>query len=278
MRRQLVRDHPMIPDYRIGLARSLKVLGLLYCGAGRSKEARDLFRDSRENWEKLAHDYPEVTDFQVGLGGIYSSLGLLAIQLGEDQTALDWLNRSVKILESVLEKEPREFFARSYLKDAYDRRVRALCNLHQYAEACRDLDQILKLEGAKSDAWRLLHADALVRMSQYRPAMAEVDELASRQALSNTDLYNLACVCSLCSAAVCRDGTLSKTEQDHQADQYAVRAIEFLRKARAAGFFKSAAAVEEMRKDKDLDAVRERRDFQELFPEQRPKEAPKGAR
>jgi tetratricopeptide (TPR) repeat protein len=277
MRRQLVRDHPMIPDYQIGLARSLKVLGLLYCGTGRSKEARDLFRDSREIWEKLARDYPEVTDFQVGQGGIYSSLGLLAIQLGEDQTALGWLNRSVKILKAILENEPREFFARSYLKEAYDRRARALCNSRQYAQACQDLDQVQKLEGVKSDAWRMLHAEVLVRMGQYRPAMAEVDELGSRQSLSNTNLYNLACLCSLCSAASRRDTTLSKAEQDRQADQYAVRAIEFLKKAAAAGLFKSAVAVEEMRKDKDLDAVRERQDFQELISMAQPKKKAQAA-
>jgi hypothetical protein len=54
-------------------------------------------------------------------------------------------------------------------------------------------------------------------------------------------------------------------ECEKRAEQYAERALDFLKKAKAAGFF-TPEAIDEMRKDKDLDAVRERRDFRELFP------------
>ena len=108
-------------------------------------------------------------------------------------------------------------------------------------------------------------------LAKFNHAGINVDALAAQPSMSANNLYNLACVCSLCSVAVRRDAQLTKTEQDRRAEQYAVRAIEFLKKAKAAGFFKSVAQVEEMRKNIDLEALRERQDFREWFLKLQPK-------
>jgi hypothetical protein len=115
-------------------------------------------------------------------------------------------------------------------------------------------------------------------MGQHGPAMSEVDALAVRPSMSAADLYNLACVCSLCSGAARRDAQLTKAERDRRADPYAARAVEFLKKAKDAGFFKSAAAVENMKKDNDLDALHGRKDFQTLLLSLEPKSQPRGPR
>jgi serine/threonine protein kinase/tetratricopeptide (TPR) repeat protein len=275
---QLIRDHPNIPYYRATLATALNNLGiLLYSDTERQKEASILLGESRSIREQLVHDNPNVITFRVELSRSYSTLGGLENDQGKNQAALDWLDQSVQTLESVLKQEPRQTDARRYLNGAYNRRVSVLNQLGRFADALRDLDRLLELaEGVKSDSWRLGCADTLARMGRHASAMTEVDKLDSQPSLSALYLYNLACVCSLCSAAARRDTALAKAEQDNRAEQYAARAIEFLKKARTAGYFKSAAAMEGMRKDKDLDAVRQRPDFQELFPTRRPKDKPKG--
>jgi tetratricopeptide (TPR) repeat protein len=254
-------------------------LGNLFCDTGQPKEASAPLGECRTIREQLVHDYPDVTDFRVSLGKSYSNLGLMEMIQGRHQAALEWLDQSVRMLEDVRKKEPRQTFARQFLNEAYQRRVTPLSQLGRYADALRDLDRLLELAGGvKTDPWRLLRAESLARMGQHRPAMTEVEALATRQSLSANNLYNLACICSLCSAAVRQDDILAKAEQVSRADQYATRAIKFLIKAKAADLFKSPAEIEKMRKDKDLEALRERRDFQELFPMPRSKEQPKESR
>jgi len=268
LRKQLIRDYPTIPDYRVALARTLNNLGNLFCETGRPKEASAPLGESRSIREQLVHDYPDVTDFRVSLGNSHSNLGLMEMVQGKHQAALDWLDRAVRMLEAVLKKEPRQTFARKFLNEAYHRRVTTLSQLGRHADAQRDLGRLLELDGGvKKDPWRLLRAESLARMGQHGPAITEVDVLAARKSMSANNLYNLACICSLCSAAVRRDTQLNKAEQNQKADQYAALAIDFLKKAKAAGFFKPADVIEDVRKDKDLDALRQRRDFQELFPE-----------
>jgi serine/threonine-protein kinase len=278
LREQLVRDYPDVPDYQVGLGRTQHMLGLLLCSTGRPAQAGIPLSDARKSQEKLARDYPTVTRFRVSLGNTYSSLGLMEALQGKRQTALDWYEQAVRTLEAVLKQEPRQTLARRFLNAAYGRRVETLAQLGRHEDALRDLDRVLQLaDGVRSDSWRLLHAITLARLGQHAPAMAEADALADRPATSADTLYNLACVCALCSATVLRDGQMAKPEQNQRAEQCAARAVELLKKAAAAGFFKTEAEIEQMQKDKDLEPLRRRRDFQEWFESLRPKDQSKGS-
>ncbi len=241
LREQLARKYPTIPDYQFALSGTYNNLAFLFRDTGRTKEAIVPLGKARENLEKLVHDYPAVIRFRVRLANTYSSLGQIESLKGGHWAALEWFDQSVRMLEAVLKQEPRQTEARRFLDNAYERR-----------------------------------AVTLAQMGRHVSAMDSVNELASRSSLSAVNLYNLACICSLCSAAVRRDIQLNKAEQHQKADQYATRAIDFLKQAKAAGFFKLATAMEEMRKDKDLDALRQRRDFQELMLSLEAKKPPMG--
>ena len=56
-------------------------------------------------------------------------------------------------------------------------------------------------------------------------------------------------------------------EQDHSGlrEKYAIRAVELLRQANAAGHFKTETEIEHLRTDADLAALRDREDFKELI-------------
>jgi hypothetical protein len=97
--------------------------------------------------------------------------------------------------------------------------------------------------------------------------MAEVNELAKSDKLSEGDLYKLACAASLASAVVRKDTQLPQAEQTRLAEQYAVRAVELLRQACDAGYVKNAGGIAHLKKDPDLGALRARPDYQKLLAE-----------
>jgi serine/threonine protein kinase len=265
VREQLARDYPKIPDYSFSLSMTQYNLAFLFRVDGRLKQASAVLGKAHEIQNKLVEDYPAVIRYSVHLGKTCRGLGLLDLLQGKYQPALGWFDKSVQMLEAVLKQEPRQREARPSLNEAYKLRVETLTRLERYADALADLDRLLELAGGeKSDSLRLLRAVILARMGQHGSAMTEADKLFGEASMSPNMLYDLACLCSLCSAAIRRHTGISKAQQDSQAEQYAVRAVELLKKARAAGFF-TPAAIEEMRKDKDLDVLRQRPDFQELL-------------
>jgi hypothetical protein len=77
----------------------------------------------------------------------------------------------------------------------------------------------------------------------------------------------LACAYSLSVDAVRRDANLPAAKRDALAEQYADQALALLAKANAAGFFKTPANLEELKKDKDLDSLRSFDKFKKLLKE-----------
>ncbi len=214
-------------------------LGQCLAETGQSQQGATLLRTACKCLEKLVDEHPTSSQPRVSLGNTYSALGQLESQQGNQQAALHCYDKAVQNLQAVLKSDPRQTFARKDLHEAYQKRMLALARMGRHASAMRD-----------------------------------VESLGGQKVVSASDLYNLACVCSLCSVAVRCDAQLAKTEQDRRAEQYTAHAVEFLKKAKAAGFFQSAARIEEMRKDKDLDALRGRQDFQALMLSLQPKGIP----
>jgi hypothetical protein len=90
---------------------------------------------------------------------------------------------------------------------------------------------------------------------------------AKDKAVSAPELYDMARVYSLAVAAVGQDTKLSPADRNKAAEHYAVRAIDLLTKAEAAGFFKTPAKLADMKKDTDIDPLRDREDFKKQLAE-----------
>jgi hypothetical protein len=80
-------------------------------------------------------------------------------------------------------------------------------------------------------------------------------------------LFNLACVYSFCCRNVRGEEKIPAADRERLAENYAVQAIQLLRKAAAAGLFKSPAYLEHLRQDIELAPIRSRSDFQNLLRE-----------
>jgi hypothetical protein len=108
---------------------------------------------------------------------------------------------------------------------------------------------------AAADRPAVLNAviQAHVRRKAPDRAVAAAEELA-RNSKQTGDVYNAACGVALC---------VPLADTAEHAEQYAARAVVLLRQAVAAGY-KDAA---HMKKDPDLDALRDRDDFKALLKE-----------
>ncbi|HEV3259982.1 MAG TPA: serine/threonine-protein kinase [Gemmataceae bacterium] len=266
LREQLVRDHPGDPAYQDDVATSHSNLGLVYVATGRHAEAEQAFRKAIRVRERLAREQPQDTEFSVGLAACYGNLANVIGDRGRAAEALGWYARAIPLLEGAVARAPGLLVARRYLQNVRWGRAKALAGLGRHREALADWDEASKLDDGQGLAQlQLGRADALARLGEHGQAVAVARTLLGKARLAAGDLYNLACVYSLASAASRRDGRLPPKEQGLLAEQYARDAIEVLKEAQTAGFFSSADNLELAMKDNDLDALHGREDFKTLL-------------
>jgi len=187
---------------------------------------------------------------------MYCNLGKLIGDRGQLQASLDWYGNAIAILEPILGKNRRLAKARENLGNSYFNRALALAQLHRYADSLKDWDRAIELhEGPKRLTIRSLRALALAGVGDHVQATREADEVAAAKEATGPLLHDIACVFSLASRAVKDDAKLKES--------YATRAVELLQQAVQKGY----QDVAHMKKDTDLDPLRQREDFQKLIRE-----------
>jgi serine/threonine protein kinase/Flp pilus assembly protein TadD len=260
LREKLTHEFPSVPPYRRELASSQNNLGVLLKSLGKGIEAEQACRQAIALLEKLARDFPGAPIYRQELAGSYGNIGNLLRDRGQPQAALDWYGKAIPLLQSILAQEARVIVAQQFLRDAHWNRARALVQLDRHAEAAHDWQRAAELDDGRGRSFfRLQHSAALAHTGEHRAAIKTVEEvLASSDPKGKTPpsgplLYDAACVYALSAAAVKDDAKLR--------EQYAVRALDLLRQAKTAGFFKDPKQIEHFKKDSDLNALRQRDDY-----------------
>jgi serine/threonine-protein kinase len=256
LQEQLAQAHPEVTKYQADLAATYNNLGALQDESGRRAEAERSYGEALRLYEQLAKGHPDVPSYRLELGGTYVNLGNLQRDSGQAGAALDSYAQGMEALQAALAKDPKHAEARLYLRNAHWGRADALTRLARHAEAAQDWDRALELDaGPARPFFRLQRAVSLTHAGDHAQAVSEADALAQAKDVNAPTLYDLACVCSLSSAAVKNDAKL--------ADRYAARAVELLREAVAKGF----KDIEHLKKDTDLDPLRGRDDYRKLLKE-----------
>jgi serine/threonine protein kinase len=252
----LTREYPAIANYQQFLANSQHTLGLVYKSTRRWAEAEAAYHRALAVRERLVRKHPDGLDNAVGLGGIFCDLGNLLSQRNQPEPALAWYAKAIRTLEEVPQRHPRRAKARLFLRNARSGRAQALGALGRHGLALADWDQAVALaEEPAREELRAERACTLAHLGKHVKATTEAEELAGKKQASGNLLYNAACVYGLSAAAVKDDIPLR--------ERYAARAVELLRQATQKGY----RDLDHMKRDSDLDALRARRDFQELLTE-----------
>jgi hypothetical protein len=133
-------------------------------------------------------------------------------------------------------------------------------------EAQRQRDQAREEYDEAQRQLRAFRAAASARAGEHALAAAEAKSLEEHATMAETR-YRVACLYSLCAAAVRADAQLPLARRDELAERYAAAAVALLRQAAATGYFKSPKEIKDLKEEKDLAAVRDRDDFKKLLAE-----------
>jgi tetratricopeptide (TPR) repeat protein len=233
---------------------------------GRRAEAKAAYRRALKLQEKLAAEHPAVPQYRLDLAGSYVNFGSLLREQGQTQAPLDWYAKALPLLQTLLAKDARLATARIYLRNAHWGRAQVLAQLGRPAESAKDWQQAAELDdGRMRPYFRLQQSFALARAGEHRKAVGAVEEVleSSTQGAnaprSGALLFDAACIYALSASAVTDDAKLR--------EHYAVRAIALLHQARQGGFFKDPKQLDNVRKDPDLNALRQREDFKKFLAE-----------
>jgi tetratricopeptide (TPR) repeat protein len=205
-----------------------RAIGSLHEQAGRLAEARASYENAEAIGERSANLQPSPRTILLELSYVYDSWGDLALRAGDKGQALAKCERTRELALALIRANPSvpEYRSRN-------------------ADAVRRIGVVLRASGRPGDA-----------ISHYRQSLAELERI---QKPTPTDLYDMACCCSLISGAATDAGS-GMTAAEGRAE--AERAVAGVRRAVAAGYYNIPWIREG---DSDMAPLRSRRDFRLLM-------------
>jgi tetratricopeptide (TPR) repeat protein len=235
-RERTVKEWPEPWHGPMALAEDLIQLGRTYQGSHQAERARAAYQRAAGFLEALRAEKPGWMVFLTPLGQVQALQAQLAEDGGQPQEAVGHLDGAIPLLETVLQTEPDHPDARAFLFMACLGRARALVRLGRAGAALADCER----------------AAALGRERDGRPAAP---------VFRGKDLYELACVHALAVPAAQAQETRSANDRAARAEEHGRQAVDLLRQAQSQGYFQMQKAIEHLRTDADLDAVRRRPEF-----------------
>jgi serine/threonine-protein kinase len=224
----LAAEFPAVPEYRHELAATQANLCLPLMNAGRRKEAEAALRDARDIQKGLAADFPAVPLYQAELANTMEGLAELALARKDTAAARRLLEEARPHLQRALDANPRQPYFRGAFCENRQLLAKVLLELGEHAGAAE----------AAADLARVA----------YEPA---------------GDAFKAAGFLSRCIPLAAKDTQLPEARRMELAKSYGDRALAALRQAVARGY----KDADHLKKDKDLDPLRGRDDFQKLLAE-----------
>jgi tetratricopeptide (TPR) repeat protein len=202
--------------------------GILLRDTGRVKEAEQEYDQAVSIYRQLAADFPNKPDLRNSLAGTCVNLANLLQKQGNSAAAKRFLLEGSPHHLAALKANPRNPTYRQF----YHSYLNALTLAH--AGLLEQADAVCAAEACRDLGW-----DA--------PA----------------DAYNAACFLSQCIPIVAQHAKLDEKQREEVAQFYGDAAMKLLRDAVSKGF----KNVAHMKKDTDLDPLRQREDFKKLIAE-----------
>jgi tetratricopeptide (TPR) repeat protein len=244
------------PAHRQSLAQCYDQLAVLYRARSQRPDAVDSSQQATLLADKLVLGSPGVMDYVQTLGSCACNLGHLLREAGRPEDALASYAKAITALEPAAAREPSVVLLQQFLRNAHAGRAQALAMLGRHAEAVKDWARAVDYERGPQRSWfQINHAGALVRAGAIVDAITEVNELAARGDGPVGLYYDAACICALASTRV--------KDDDARAEEYAARAVAFLRQAVAKGYDN----VNHLTQDADLASLRTRPDYRQVVAE-----------
>jgi tetratricopeptide (TPR) repeat protein len=247
----IAKEFPSVPDYRFELAGSQRdyaqSLGYLH----RKIEAEEQFANAIKTNERLIADQPSNLRFQHSQGITFSKFGDLLIDHNQPTEALTRFGQAIQILTMAYVQDRQVTLTKRALCQAHENRALALDQLVRHADALADWDKVLELcEPEMEHIHRSQRADSRLRSGNVEFAIGEVAELAKVDSRNPNHWFRFAKLFAIASDKI----------PGHK-EEYALRAIELLKKAIGLGF----SDLTQITEDQDLALLNTREDFQQVL-------------
>lgn len=268
IREKLSKVNPEKVEYQRYLATAHNNLAVMFEGANRLPEAEGEYLKAIAAYERLARDHPDQVNCVAGVGNANSNLAGVLLLMGKKKEGRERLTLGARLLEEVSRRFPQHTETKLFLGGAYLNRADLAGLEKRHADALTDLDRAIPLLSGHQyqRLAKLKHAECLARLADHSRATAEVAAIIREGPTIGTSgqgdlFYNAACVHALAAAAVSKEQGRPPSEREVTAECYATSAVALLARARDSGYFQDPSALQELRKNPDLDPLRPRDDF-----------------
>jgi serine/threonine protein kinase/tetratricopeptide (TPR) repeat protein len=276
IRRQLAADFPSQPGFRKDLAGSHINRGNLLRNMGRPKDAEKDYDQALTIQNHLCLDFPNQRDFRRDLAMSHNNRGnLLVVEKRVPEAEKDF-QEALSIRQHLVADFADQPDLRSELAGTYGNLGHLYLEQGKWSAAKRLLmeGRPHHFEALKANprhpTYRRFYRNDLGVMTVVHAGLLEQDD-AVRTAESCRDLgwepsvdaYDAACGLSLCVPIVAKHARLEDKQRQEAVQFYGGAAMKFLRDAVSKGF----TDVPHMKKDTDLDPLRQREDFRKLIAE-----------
>jgi tetratricopeptide (TPR) repeat protein len=274
--KQLTADFPSRTEFRQDLAMSHHNRGTLLIITGRLKEGKQDLDQAVSLFKQLTADFPSRPELRHQLAASHNSRGVLLKETGRLKEAEQDYDQALSIYKQLTADFPNQPDHRNDLAGTCGN----LASLHQQQGSWTAAKRLL-LEGRphhlaalkanpRHPTYRQFYRNYLSVLTRVHAGLLEQEE-AVRTAETCRDLgwnapgdaYEAACSLSKCAPIVARHDKLDDKRRKEAAQLYGDAAMKLLRDAVSKG----CRNVAHMRKDPDLDPLRQRADFQKLIAE-----------
>jgi eukaryotic-like serine/threonine-protein kinase len=273
---QLAADFPSLPGFRTRWARSHYNRAGVLLATGRLPLAQqDIDQALRIN-KQLAADFPSSTEVRFDLAANQNARGSLLLEMGRFKEAEQEFDQTLRIRKQLVAESPSQPELQTQLGSTFYNWALVYFRQGNFAAAKRLLMEGLphRLAAVKARPGhpqdRLGYRGHLSLLPEVHAGLLEQEEAVhAAEAVRDlgydppADAYDAACFLSRCVRRVSKHDKLDVKERQQAAQFYNDRAMKLLRAAVSKGF----KNVAHLKKDTDLDPLRQRDDFQKLVAE-----------
>jgi serine/threonine protein kinase/tetratricopeptide (TPR) repeat protein len=273
LQKQVVADFPDRPEFRLELAKYQFILGNLLRDSGRLKEAEAVYGEALPIRKQLAADFPNRPEFRQELADGHNNVGILLRDKGLLKDAEGAQAEALAIQKQLAADFPEVPDYRNAVAGTLFNLANVANKRRDFAAARKLVDEALPYHQAalkanpRSTDYRAYYRNSLVELTQScaglgdRPAaLAAATKLRDRGWDPAADAYGAAWTLAWCVPIVEKDDQLDAPKRQAEMQFYADQAMAMLLSAVAKGY----KDIEHMKKNKDLDLLRERDDFKKM--------------
>ena len=265
---KLTYANPSALKYHHELAATQLELGTCEQLHGNDQASADAIERAIVIWERLADQAPGNVLWETNLAFALKKTADNDAGQGRQNEALAHYGRAVELLDSVLVREPKSDNANTSLPNVLAGRASLLADMERFDQALIDWDRAL-VSGKEEmlDLYRVKRAWTVVNLGDFESAVAdargslqELCQHGDERAMQQPYVIG-AKICARAAFLAQGEAKRSESERSIVAEEYALDAIDFTRRALAAGYEDS----DDLQAMSEFDDLRHRPDFIALF-------------